>query len=142
MAGISGPVFGGADVHQNLTDLAMHSVPSDNGSLRLVNATSDFASLDLFAANSVVVGGVTPLTASGFVGIKNDNYSLDVRTTGSGAALVTSSTSLGKKDFQTVVAYSNAGTLALAVLSDKESDPSSGNAKVRVFNAASGATTG
>jgi hypothetical protein len=34
MAGrISGPVFGGADVHQNLTDLTMHPIPSDDGSL-------------------------------------------------------------------------------------------------------------
>ena len=116
------------------------SLPSDDGNLRLVNATSDFPSLDLFQTNSAFITGVTPLSASGFAGLKNGNYSIDVRATGSGTALVTSSTSLGKKDFQSVVAYSNAGTLALAVLSDKESDPSSGNAKVRIFNAASGDT--
>ena len=118
------------------------SLPSEDGNLRLVNATSEFPSLDLFQTNSAFITGVTPLSASGFAGLKNGNYSVDVRATGSGTALVTTSVSLAKKDFQTVVAYSNAGSLALAVLSDKESDPSSGNAKIRLFNAASGDTGG
>ncbi|MBC7978029.1 MAG: DUF4397 domain-containing protein [Myxococcales bacterium] len=118
------------------------SLPSEEGNLRLVNATSDFASLDLFQTNSALITGVTPLSASGFAGLKNGGYSIDVRVTGSGTALVTSTVSLAKKDYQTVVAYSNAGSLALQVLSDKEGDPSSGNAKVRIFNAASGDTGG
>ena len=118
------------------------SLPSEDGNLRLVNATSEFSSLDLFQTNSAFITGVTPLSASGFAGLKNGNYSIDVRATGSGTALVTTSVSLAKKDFQTVVAYSNAGSMALAVLSDKESDPSSGNAKIRLFNAASGDTGG
>lgn len=118
------------------------SLPSEDGNLRLVNATSEFPSLDLFQTNSAFITGVTPLSASGFAGLKNGNYSVDVRATGSGTALVTTSVSLAKKDFQTVVAYSNAGSLALALLSDKESDPSSGNAKIRLFNAASGDTGG
>ena len=112
------------------------SLPSDDGHLRLVNATSDFASLDLFAANSVVVSGVTPLSSSGFADVKNNNYTLDVHASG-GATLVSTSTSLGKKAHQTVVAYSSAGSLNAVVLSDEESDPSSGNAKVRIFNTAS-----
>jgi len=107
------------------------SLPSDDGHVRLVNATSDFPSLDLFAANSAAVTGVTPLSASAFADLKNGNYSLDVRASGSGAALVTASTTLAKKDFQTVVAYSSAGTLAMAVLSDNESAPSSGNTTLK-----------
>ena len=118
------------------------SLPSEEGNLRLVNATTDFPSLDLFQTNGAFITGVAPLSASGFASLKNGNYAIDVRATGSGTALVTGSVSLAKKDFQTVVAYANAGSLALAVLSDKESDPSSGNAKVRVFNAASGDTGG
>jgi hypothetical protein len=33
MAGVTGPVFNGADVHQNMTDLALHPIESDSGSL-------------------------------------------------------------------------------------------------------------
>lgn len=33
MGGVTGPVFGGADIHQNMTSLALHTVPSDSGSL-------------------------------------------------------------------------------------------------------------
>jgi hypothetical protein len=113
------------------------SLSVDNGELRLVNATSEFPSLDLFASNSAVVTGVTPLSASGYGALKSDAYTLDVRASGSGATLVSTSTTLAKKDNQTVVAYSSAGTLTVAVLSDKEGDPSNGNAKVRIFNTAS-----
>jgi hypothetical protein len=116
------------------------SLPSDQGDVRLVNATSTFGSLDLAATNNVVVSGVTPLSGSPFAALKNGNYAIDVRATGSGTALVTGNLSLAKKDFQTVVAYSSAGTLAMQVMSDKADDPSSCNAKVRVFNAASGDT--
>ena len=80
------------------------SLPSEDGNLRLVNATSEFPSLDLFQTNGAFITAVTPLSASGFAGLQNGNYSVDVRATGSGTALVTTSVSLAKKDFQTVVA--------------------------------------
>jgi hypothetical protein len=115
------------------------ALSTDEGHLRLVNATSaaEFPSLDLFANNGAVVTGVLPDTVSGYGDIKHDNYTLDLRQTGSSTALVTTSTTLARKDHQTVVATTSGGTLAMTVLLDQEGAPSSGNAKLRIFNAAS-----
>ena len=49
---------------------------------------------------------------------------------------MTTSTSLAKKQHQTLVAYSSGGTLTTQILADEEGEPSRGNAKVRVFNTA------
>jgi uncharacterized protein DUF4397 len=116
------------------------SLSTDQGNLRLVNATSEFAGLDLFADNSAVVTGVPPLAESGYGQLDAGTYTLDVRATGTSTALVTASATVARKKHQTVVAYSNAGTLAATVLSDEESDPSNGNAKLRIFNTGSAST--
>ena len=108
----------------------------NQGRLRLVNATAEFASLDLFADNDVVVAGVGPYTASGYVLRKEDGYALDIRQSGSAANLVTTSTTLKADSHQTVVAYANGGTMAATVLDDEESEPARDRAKFRVFNTA------
>lgn len=115
------------------------TLSTDEGHLRLVNATSavEFPSLDLFAANGAVVTGVLPDSVSGYGDLKHDTYTLDLRQTGSSTALVTTTATLARKDHQTVVATTSGGTLAITVLSDQEGAPSSGNAKLRIFNAAS-----
>ena len=105
--------------------------------LRLVNATNEFAGLDLYAGGDAAVTGVASFGISGYAGLVKDTYTLDVHASGSSTTLVSTSTTLDKKDHQTVVAYTSAGTLTTAVLSDNESDPSSGNAKIRIFNTAS-----
>ncbi len=112
------------------------SLSSEEGNLRLVNATSEFASLDLFANGSAAITGVASYTSSGYANLDHNSYTLDLRASGSSTSLVTTSTTLAKKDHQTVVAYTSGGTLTTAVLSDQEGDPSGGNAKVRVFNTA------
>ncbi|HEV7574722.1 MAG TPA: DUF4397 domain-containing protein [Caldimonas sp.] len=114
------------------------TLTTDESHIRLLNATSagEFVSLDLFAANSAAVTGVLPDTVSGYADLKSDTYTLDLRQTGSSTALVTMTTTLAKKDHQTVVASTSGGTLSMTLLSDQEGAPSNGNAKVRIFNAA------
>lgn len=54
MAGITGPVFGGADVHQNMTQLALHPIESDSGSL----LDSDLAAMNDADHLAPVIGGL------------------------------------------------------------------------------------
>ncbi len=112
------------------------SLKSEESHLRLVNATSEFPSLELVANRSVAITGVASYSSSDYASLDHDNYTLDLRTSGSSSSLVTTSTALARKDHQTVVAYTSGGTLSTAVLSDQEGDPSNGNAKVRIFNTA------
>jgi hypothetical protein len=107
------------------------------GQLRLVNATSSFAGLDLFANSTAVATGVAPYSASGYTDLKADSYPLAIQQTGDAATLVTTSTTIVKKHHQTVVAYTSGGTMAATVLSDEEVAPGNGTAKFLVFNTAS-----
>jgi hypothetical protein len=112
------------------------SLSADEGQLRLVNATNA-TSLDLFADNAAVVVGVAPFTGSGYANLEQDTYSLDLRDSTTGATLLTTTDTVARRKHQTVVAYSNGGTLAATVLSDEEGEPGSGKAKLRIFNTAS-----
>ena len=115
-------------------------VSTDASRLRLVNATSGFAGLDLVADNDSTLRGVAPYTVSDYADVEPDSYTLDVRQTGSAATLATASTTLGRRDHRTVVAYTSGGTMTMSVLDDDEDEPSSGNAKVRFFHTAASDT--
>ncbi|HEY2558935.1 MAG TPA: DUF4397 domain-containing protein [Caldimonas sp.] len=113
------------------------TLSTDEGQIRLINATSNFAGLDLFANNVAVATGVAPYTASGYGGLKAGSYPLTIQQTGDAATLVTTSTTISKKNHQTVVAYTSGGTMMATVLGDEEGAPGSGTAKFLVFNTAS-----
>jgi hypothetical protein len=113
------------------------SLVIDAGQLRLINATSGFAGLDLFANSTVLATGVAPYSASGYSDLKAGSYPLTIQQTGDAATLVTTSTTLSKKEQQTVVASTSGGTMVATVLDDEEGTPGSGTAKFRVFNTAS-----
>jgi len=106
----------------------------NQGRLRLLNATAAFGALDLFADNDGVAGGIAPYTASGYQLRKPDTYTLDIRQSGNAATLATTTTTLTADNFQTAVAYTNGGTMAVTVLDDNEGSPGKGQAKFRVFN--------
>jgi hypothetical protein len=112
----------------------------DAGQLRLINATSSFAGLDLFANSTAVATGVAPYSASAYSDLKAGSYPLTIQQTGDAATLVTTSTTLSKKNQQTVVASTSGGTMTATVLSDEEGAPGSGTAKFRIFNTASADT--
>ena len=108
----------------------------NQGRIRLVNATTGLGALDLVIDNEAAITGVATATSSGYVLRKADNYSLDIRQSGSGATLLTTSTNLVADKHQSVVAYNNGGTTAAAILDDEEGDPGRNRAKFRVFNTA------
>jgi hypothetical protein len=110
------------------------SLSTDQGEMRFINATSGATTLDLFADNRAVATGVPANTSSGYARLDQDNYTLDIRQTGNAATLFTTSTTLSRRKHQTVVAYTNAGTMTATVLNDEEGEPGSGKAKFRVFN--------
>jgi hypothetical protein len=106
----------------------------NQGRLRLVNATAAFGALDLLADGDSVATGVAPYTASGYQIRKPESVTLDVRQSGNAATLVSTTTTVTADKFQTAVAYTNGGTMAVTVLDDNEGNPGKGQAKFRVFN--------
>ena len=105
-------------------------------SVRLLNATPDFASLDLYRSTDRVVSSTALSTVSDYADTDSGSYTYNLETTGSSAVAASVSGSIDKHDHATVVAYTTGGALNATFLTDQEGDPSSNTAKVRIFNAA------
>lgn len=110
----------------------------DQGSVRLVNATTDFGALDSYHDNDWLFGGVVPGSSSGgYAQLDENSYNFRITKSGlsSTAASVVTSVSGGKH--YALLAYSTGAALQVSVLQEDEGAPSSGQAKMRFMNAAS-----
>ncbi|MDP3821280.1 MAG: DUF4397 domain-containing protein [Burkholderiales bacterium] len=106
------------------------------GSIRLVNATSEYATLDLYAGADRISAGVASNSAGAYANIEADTYTFNLKSGGSTATAVSTRREVDEKDHHTLVAYTSGGTLTTEYLSDEERAPSSGTAKLRVFHTA------
>jgi hypothetical protein len=114
---------------------------AQQGFVRMVNATYEYDSLDLYTVNSDggtsgVVSGTTANAASGYTGIDKGTYTFEAKGSTSAGSLPTASGTVTKGDHFSVVTYLTGSTTKTEFLSDDEDNPASGNAKLRVFNAA------
>jgi hypothetical protein len=116
---------------------------AQKGYVRMINATSEYTSLDLYTLGSdgtddLVVSGTAAGAASGYTGVDKGSYTFDIKSS-SGAGTAASATgTVTKGDYFSVVTSLTGGKAVATYLTDEESNPASGNAKLRIFNAASG----
>lgn len=121
----------------------------DNGSLRVVNATADVDSIDLTIegvdddnddeeerrfAEAVARDGQTD-----YVAIGDGNWRVRLKRAGASSSLALNSAAISSDERYTLFAYGREGDYRLYAAIDDEDEPSSGKAKVRVFNAAADA---
>ncbi len=114
---------------------------AQKGFVRVVNATTEYTSLDLYTLNSsggndLVVSGTAANSASAYQGIDKGSYTFEVKGTTSAGAATPAPGTINKGDHFTVVTYLTGTATKTQFLSDEESNPAAGNAKLRVFNAA------
>lgn len=107
------------------------------GSVRLVNATSEYSTLDLYKASDRISSGVASNDVGAYVSLDANTYTFNLKNGGSTATSASTSRAVTKKEHRTLVAYTSGGTLTTEYLSDEESAPSSGTAKLRLFHTAS-----
>jgi len=107
------------------------------GEVRLVNATDEFGTLDLYESSDRLTNGVAAFTASNYEDLDKGDYTFSVRGGVAGATIATLDATLAKESHLTLVAYSNAGTAALAAVDEDEDRPDKDSAKLRFFNTAS-----
>lgn len=113
-----------------------------DGAVRLVNATADaYASLDLYASDTLLAGGVATDAASDYVALDADTHTLKLKLEGSATTLASSERSVLADTSHTLVAYVTGQALKTAFLTDAEDEPESGTAKLRVFNTSTEAGT-
>lgn len=107
-----------------------------DSSVRLVNATSEYTTLDLYAGSDRVSAGVASNSVGGYATLSAGTYTFNLKSGGSTATAASTSREAVKKKHQTLVAYTTGGALTTEYLSDEESAPSSGTAKLRLFHTA------
>ena len=124
----------------------LHGCGNDDaqkGEVRVVNATIEYPSLDLYTQNGngsddLVLSGTAAGAASGYAGVDKGSYEFVIKSTGAAANAATVSGSVTKTDHFSIVTYLTGGKASATFLTDNEDSPASGNAKLRVFNAATG----
>ena len=122
----------------------LHGCGNDNanqGEVRLINATSEYTSLDLYTldsagTNDLVVGGTAAGAASAYTGIDKGSYTFNVKSSASTGSATPATGTISKTDHYSIVTYLTGSTTKTQFLSDEEDNPASGNAKLRVLNAA------
>ena len=107
-----------------------------DSSLRLVNATSEYTTLDLYAGSDRIASAVASNSVGSYATLDANTYTFNLKSGGSTATAASTSREAVKKKHQTLVAYTSGGALTAEYLSDEEIAPSSGTAKLRVFNTA------
>jgi hypothetical protein len=107
-----------------------------DASVRVVNATSEFATMDLYDGTSNISSGTASYASGPYVGVKADSHTFGVAQGGTGVISASVTGIVAKRDHYTVVAYASGGTLNATLLTEEEGAPSSGTAKVRFFNTA------
>lgn len=108
----------------------------DNGTghVRLVNASTDYTSLDLYASDVRVTSGVLQNAVGDYVAFGNDDIVFKLKRADSGITSLATTRTVSKDVSDTLIAYSTAGSLRTVYLADSEDAPTSGYAKLRIFN--------
>lgn len=106
---------------------------------RVLNASADYDSLDVYFDDRRLVEGVDYETTTGYVKVDADRYTVDYTRTGVTSVLLSESVDLGDNSHTTFVAYGPTGGFGTLRLDEDESQPDSGEAKVQVASAATDA---
>ena len=115
---------------------------ANDGHVRVVNATTDYASIDLYTQDAdsndtLVVSGTAAGTVSAYHDVKRGSKTFEIKS-GTSAGNASSATgNVTTDDHFTLVSYITGNTLDTLFLSEEENSPSSGNAKLRILNGAS-----
>jgi hypothetical protein len=105
-----------------------------DGAVRLVNATSDYASLDLYRSDTSIGTAVASDAAGDYVSLDSSTFTFNLKRTGSSTTSNTSNRSVSDGVSYTLLAYSTGEALKSVFLEESEDAPASGSAKLRVFN--------
>lgn len=107
---------------------------SGDGAVRVVNASTSGA-LDLYASDTLLSSDVAVDSASSYVALGAGTYTLKLKRSGSSTTSNSGDRSVLEGTAHTLLAYTTSDTLKTVFLTDNEEAPTSGTAKLRVFNA-------
>jgi hypothetical protein len=104
------------------------------GQVRLINATTDYASLDLYASDSKVSSAVAQDSAGTYVSLTAATTNFKLKRADSTITSLSTDRTVTGGISNTLVAYTTNSVLRTAYMTDNESAPTAGYTSVRVFN--------
>ena len=104
--------------------------------LRLVNASSAYAELDLFVEDALRQGSVAYGNTASYVEVDPSEADSKITRSGSTTALLSFTPGMERNKHYTVLAYGAEGALRQMLVDDNVGEPDSGRALLRVVNAA------
>ncbi|HEY1393452.1 MAG TPA: DUF4397 domain-containing protein [Methylibium sp.] len=110
-----------------------------SGSVRLVNATTDEASVDLYVDSNSVATGITTGAVGSYVGVSSGGHVIAVNRSNGGGTLSQSQRAINKDSNYTLVAYGSNGAIGTVLMTDSQTAPATGSVLVRVFNSSADA---
>ncbi len=109
---------------------------SNDATVRLVNASAGYASLDLYVEDTKEASAVAFGGGSDYASVKSGDVSNVLTAAGSSTELLNQSRSLGSGKKYTIVAYGWEGALKSVIMTDDESAADANKTKVSVLNTA------
>ncbi len=109
------------------------SSSTSTSTLRLVNASTNYASLDMISSTSTFASAVATGSGSSYVSIASGTYPITLAAAGTGIAAWQNTYALAAGNY-TLLAYTSAQHLQGALLTDNEAAPATGFGKIRVVN--------
>jgi len=103
--------------------------------VRLVNASTGYAQLDLRVDDQAVQSGVSYGNNAGYAEAK-PGKTATIFASGGATALLTSTPSTSERKYYTVLAYGAAGSLKQVLLDENQGEPDANRSLLRVVNAA------
>ena len=113
----------------------------DNARLRLMHASPDEATVDVLVDSKTIANGIAFGTASSYTSLGSGSRHVQIEPSGTSTTVVDETVSLGSGTDTTILLANFATSLNAITLQDDNSAPTSGNAKLRVIQAAPGLTS-
>ena len=113
---------------------------ANQGKVRILNATTEYATMDLYDVDSkndsnLLLSGTPSNTASGYANLEQGSYTFNLVGAGGSSTAGSATGSVNSGDHYLVIASLTGGALQTQFLSEEETAPTSGNAKLRLYNA-------
>lgn len=112
-----------------------------DGQVRLVNATPDYTSLDFYATDTLIASAVLQDAASPYVAIGQGTTTFKLKRAGSTVTTLATDRGVSKGVAHSLITYTTGGSVRTVFVTDSEGAPTSGSAKLRVFNTSTEAGT-
>lgn len=111
------------------------TAPGTTAQLRVVHASPDAPNVDVLVDNAAALTNVAYKATSNYLQVPSGSRNLKVRATGTTTVVIDQTATLNQGTYYTVLATGRVASIAPVVLVDEQTNPASGNVRLRLVHA-------